>query len=125
MKIRADFITNSSSTGYIVAIDEGQLENMQAFLQALNDDPDAANEGVRTYMISKNIDELNENVNGRPFDWASQPSGLEFKNMHEVTYKSCKEAIENGKVVMEIWVDYNVCEQFDDEYGYTILESLC
>lgn len=124
MKFRADFVTNSSSVGYIVSVDAEGLDNFRSFMQALSEDPDASNEGVRTYMECATIEELVEHVNGGPFDWASKPFGLDFKNMDEGTFEKCKDAIEKNGVVMEVFIDYGVSEQFDNEYGYTVLQDL-
>ena len=124
MKLRSDFVTNSSSVGYILGIHMDGLENLQVFLQALSEDPDAANEGVRTYMECQTMEELVEYVQGGPFDWASKPFGLDFKNMSEDTFEKCKEVVENNGAVMEVWIDYGVCEEFADEYQHAILDDL-
>lgn len=125
MKIRLDHVTNSSSSGYIVALHKGEQESFEEYINELDKHEDAMNEGCRIYMIAKTMDELNEYTNGRPFDWASKPCGLNFEHLDERHYNLCKEVIEEGGMAVECWIDYNVGEQFDDDYGKQIIETFC
>ena len=123
MKIKFDHVTNSSSTGFIVYLRKGELESFEEYMANLDRHENAQNEGVRVYMIAKSIEELNDYTNGRPFDWVDKACGLTFDRLSEAHYNLCKGVIEEGGVAVECWVDYNVCEKFDDKFGHAILES--
>ena len=123
MKIRSDFVTNSSSVGYIVGIPISSYDWFEDYVEELDKRDEAQNEGVRTYDAFETLQELQTYVNGRPFDWASEPSGLQYNYMDEDAYLKCKEAIEAGFIVLEVSVDYAVCEEFADECQEYILEE--
>jgi hypothetical protein len=123
MKIKVDFVTNSSSACFLMAIPESQIDNLEKYVAELNEDPEASNEGVRIYMLATNMNELNEFTHDGPFDWASRPGGLQYINLSEEAHSLCKEAIQKGDVAVQVWVDYNVCDQFDNDWQNQILED--
>jgi len=125
MKIRLDHVTNSSSSGFIVSLKAEERKPFEEFMAELDNHQDAQNEGVRIYMIAETVDQLNEYTNGRPFDWASKPCGLNFDQLTQQQYKLCKEIIKDGGLAVECWVDYNVCENFEDAYSHIVVESFC
>jgi hypothetical protein len=122
MKIRLDYVTNSSSSGFIVSLLKNEVEDFQEYMSKLNNHPDAGNEGVRIYLLSETVDELKEYVNKGPLDWAQKPTGPRFNRMTEEHYNLCKEIIEEGGIAVECWIDYNVCEKFDNDYGNKIVD---
>jgi len=66
---------------------------------------------------------LNDYTNDGSIDWAQKPTGPRFNNLSKEHYKLCQEIIGEGHIAIEVWVDYNVCEKFDDDYGEHCLES--
>ena len=65
---------------------------------------------------------LQEHTNDGPLDWASLPGGPQFWNLTEDSYNEARKAIEEGHVVTEVAVDYNMCEQFDEIWGNSIIK---
>lgn len=121
MRIKLDFVTNSSSACYILAIPIDRFAEVKHYIAELNEHPEASNEGVRTYFSASTLKELQDHTNDGPFDWASRPFGLNFTNLSEESYNVCKTSIEMGESVFEVWVDYGVCEDFADYWKEHII----
>jgi len=125
MKIKLDFITNSSSSGFILSLRKENRDAFEEYMDNLNHHSDAGNEGVRIYMIADSVERLNKYTDERAIDWITRATAVQYDNLSEANYKTCKEIIEEGGVAVECWVDYNVCEKFDEDYGSNIIESFC
>jgi len=123
MKIKNDFVTNSSSSCFIVTVEPDEVEGYLEYITELASHPDAANEGVACYFISTEMQELIEFTNGRPYDWASKPMGMRFWNMSEGEFNMCKGIIESGAAAAYTRVDWNVCKIFRRDWGDHILEE--
>jgi len=123
MKIKLDFVTNSSSACYLLSIPENSLPDLLTYISELNQEDEASNEGVRTYFSATTLNELQEYTHDGPFDWASKPGGLQYINLTEDSYNTCKEIIDNRGTVIEVWVDYGVCEIFDNDWKDNIIRE--
>lgn len=116
MKLKIDFVTNSSSTGYIVAIKPNEIEEFEDYIEELDNHPEAENEGVRCYFKSGSYKELLEHANGGPLDWVDKACGPKFEMMCQESFEVCKKIIDIGKVAAEVWVDYNACDLFEEHF---------
>jgi hypothetical protein len=123
MKLKLSFVTNSSSCNYLLMLDLNEFDGMLDCINELNEDPESCDEGVRLSIITDSLDELNEFVNDKPLDWASRPGGPNFVAMSQENYKICKEIIENKMGVCLVWVDYNVCDKFLNEWQHRLIKD--
>jgi len=124
MKIKSDFVTNSSSCAYIVSLRESEIPEFEDFINIMDKNPEYSNEGVRIWKRFDTMKKLYEYATGQPYDWVSKAMTPILKNMCAETYHMCKEAIKDGCVAFYVAVDYNACDEFEQSQ-YKKMMELC
>lgn len=115
MRAKFDFVTNSSSTSYILALIEEDLTLLESLIDRLEEENPESNEGIGSDDEIRTIEELQEYVNDGPFDWVSQCRGLQYEMMDEIDYLKCKQSIVDGCVISRVYVDHGMTEDFENE----------
>jgi hypothetical protein len=107
MKIKSDFVTNSSSNCYIV-IDtskNGLCEPIEKLLKECTSQLEYADSAGIDATLSC-LDELNEYTNDGPLDWVQKAVGPNMWNLGQEEYDVCKKAlISSGSTVHIISFD--------------------
>jgi hypothetical protein len=122
MKIKTDFVTNSSSSCFILAVTKEQLPDLQDHVKKLDKHPDAGNEGVRIYKTFKTKYQLDRYTNNAPMDWVQKARGPQFKNLSKRLYKVCLEVIKDKHYAVYMAIDYNVVDKFHSKWDEHIIE---
>jgi len=126
MRIKSDFVTNSSSACYIMSLPPDEVPQFEEYVAKLNENPNYQNEGVGIYRVFYNLQELQDWTNGRPYDWASKPmGGLRFHNLDKELYLKIKEVVDEEHVAVYCAVDYQACDEFErSKYIDMVAEEL-
>jgi hypothetical protein len=118
MKIKSDFVTNSSSSSYILNVCDDDYDGLIEFLKLLDEDPLASNEGVGITEEFTDIKVLQEYTNGNePLDWAQKARGPNFEYLSEAQYDAALKILKEGNTALYISVDREVNLKFEEQFG--------
>jgi hypothetical protein len=123
MKVKIDFVTNSSSSCFLLSICRDQIDELNNYVSHLDRHAEPYNNGVKIQMICETMNDLNSYTNDGPLDWASIPGGPQFINLNEDTYQISKDAIKNGDIIAQVWVDNNLSERFYIQWEAYVLKD--
>lgn len=110
MKVKSDFVTNSSSNCYLVLdiSKNGRFKEIDEVLEKCSNEleyVDLAQLDCTFY----NLRDLDEYTNDGPLDWVQEVMGPKMWNLGMDTYAACKEIFENHKgMVHMIHFDRNM-----------------
>jgi len=120
MKLKLDFIANSSSAAYIMSFKtDDEISDFEDFIECLDRNPEYDNEGVRIWQTMESKKELYEYATERPYDWASKAMAARPVNMEQEAFDESLKAINNGHTIILVAVDYNACEEFASSKYYS------
>ncbi len=104
MKIKQDFVTNSSSTSYIFSCNEDILSKLKEIIKRIHN----------TYVVSefnfhyyKSRKEINDATQGKPLDWVQEATGPEFNVYTQYEYNSLIKALKIGDIACFIKMNRN------------------
>ena len=120
MKIRVDFVTNSSSSSYIIAFKKlTHLENSLTQLGNLHNVDKAVRIFAQTFSDEQyNIYRTIEDIDQKVLDWCSVQTLVEAYREYpecDKRFKSWYQTIKKGYCIIEIQVDYD-----DQETSFVI-----
>jgi len=93
----------------------GNLELLEKSIAKLENEKPDSNEGIGCGNEFHNLKQLQEYVNDGPFDWVSKCRGLQYEMMCESDYLVCKQVLEEGYIVVLVYVDHDMISDFEDE----------
>ena len=110
MKIKTDFVTNSSSIVFLI-IDNGDPPvDIQTFLW----EKGARKKDIEKYAFFKTIEQIEiYNNNGRPLDWVTKITGPRYHRIGEDFYDEGRDLIRKGNCLHYLKLNNNAWEAVD------------
>jgi hypothetical protein len=105
MKIKADFVTNSSTTMYIIAFNEKYIRK--------NFEEHFTLKTGEYFNSFDNILKLIKYTQQRDVDWITEATKMpiEFWSMSKDEFKECEEILDEGKFAVHLQIDRNYYER--------------
>lgn len=125
MKIKTDFVTNSSSSSYILGFkNSNDLSDFEDFIE-LHLVESCGDEMGYIDTIFYQLQELQDYTNGHEYDWASTPRGINFLLFDEGVYLKLKNVIDKKYIAVHFIVDYSDNQKFvSSEFRNSIFYDL-